>query len=119
MSNNIQGLALIGGQPVRGKGAVFQAFDPSKNEALGPDFNAVDAAQVLDDALVGLLGHRPGPRFRRREPAVHGRPVLHGPHRRDTDGADRLVDAHYRIDHERPSIITGAPKSWKAIRRST
>ena len=46
MSNTIQGLALIGGEAVRGNGAAFQAFDPSKNEALGPDFNAVDAAQV-------------------------------------------------------------------------
>ena len=54
MGNNIQGLALIGGQPVRGKGAVFQAFDPSKNEALGPDFHAVDAAQVNEAcALAG------------------------------------------------------------------
>lgn len=46
MSNTIQGLALIGGQPVRGAGKPFQAFDPGKNEALGPDFNAVDTAQV-------------------------------------------------------------------------
>lgn len=46
MSNTIQGLALIGGQPVRGAGKPFQAFDPGKNQALGPDFNAVDAAQV-------------------------------------------------------------------------
>jgi len=54
MSNTIQGLALIGGQPVRGNGAAFQAFDPSKNEALGPDFNAVDAAQVAEAcALAG------------------------------------------------------------------
>ncbi|WP_343624562.1 aldehyde dehydrogenase (NADP(+)) [Roseateles puraquae] len=52
MSNNIQGLALIGGQPVRGKGAVFQAFDPSKNEALGPDFHAVDAAQVNEACVL-------------------------------------------------------------------
>lgn len=48
MSITLQGLALIGGQPVRGAGAAFQAFDPSKNEALGPDFNAVDAAQVAE-----------------------------------------------------------------------
>ena len=48
MSNTIQGLALIGGQPVRGAGKPFQAFDPSKNAALGPDFNAVDAAQVAE-----------------------------------------------------------------------
>jgi len=54
MSNTIQGLALIGGQPVRGAGAAFQAFDPGKNEALGPDFNAVDAAQVAEAcALAG------------------------------------------------------------------
>jgi NADP-dependent aldehyde dehydrogenase len=54
MSNTIQGLALIGGQPVRGNGKAFQAFDPSKNEALGPDFNAVDAAQVEEAcALAG------------------------------------------------------------------
>ena len=46
MSNTIQGLVLIGGEAVRGNGAAFQGFDPSKNEALGPDFNAVDAAQV-------------------------------------------------------------------------
>lgn len=46
MSNAIQGLALINGQPVRGRGKTFQAFDPSKNEALGPDFNAVDSGQV-------------------------------------------------------------------------
>ncbi|MFG6430333.1 aldehyde dehydrogenase (NADP(+)) [Roseateles sp. LYH14W] len=54
MSNTIQGLALINGQPVRGAGKPFQAFDPSKNEALGPDFNAVDAAQVAEAcALAG------------------------------------------------------------------
>ncbi|MBI3349382.1 MAG: aldehyde dehydrogenase (NADP(+)) [Burkholderiales bacterium] len=54
MSNTIQGLALIGGQPVRGAGKPFQAFDPGKNEALGPDFNAVDAAQVAQAcALAG------------------------------------------------------------------
>jgi len=54
MSNTIQGLALIGGQPVRGAGKPFQAFDPSKNAALGPDFNAVDAAQVAEAcALAG------------------------------------------------------------------
>ena len=46
MSNTIQGLALIGGQAVRGAGAAFQAFDPGRGQALGPDFNAVDAAQV-------------------------------------------------------------------------
>ena len=46
MTHAIQGLALIGGEPVRGNGAAFQAFDPSKNEVLGPDFHAVDAAQV-------------------------------------------------------------------------
>jgi alpha-ketoglutaric semialdehyde dehydrogenase len=46
MSNTIQGLALIGGEAVRGNGAAFQAFDPSKNEALGPDFHSVDASQV-------------------------------------------------------------------------
>ncbi len=46
MSNTIQGLALIGGEAVRGNGAAFQGFDPSKNEALGPDFHAVDVAQV-------------------------------------------------------------------------
>ncbi|MFT7776072.1 aldehyde dehydrogenase (NADP(+)) [Roseateles sp.] len=46
MSNTIQGLALINGQPVRGNGRAFQAFDPSRNEAIGPDFNAVDIAQV-------------------------------------------------------------------------
>ncbi|MFG6467039.1 aldehyde dehydrogenase (NADP(+)) [Roseateles sp. BYS87W] len=46
MSNTIQGLALIGGEAVRGHGKPFQAFDPGKNEALGPDFNAVDVAQV-------------------------------------------------------------------------
>ncbi|MFT7722424.1 MAG: aldehyde dehydrogenase (NADP(+)) [Roseateles sp.] len=49
MDSTIQGLALIGGQPVRGAGAAFRAFDPGRNEALGPDFHAVDAAQV-DDA---------------------------------------------------------------------
>ncbi|HEV6965899.1 aldehyde dehydrogenase (NADP(+)) [Roseateles sp.] len=48
MSNNIQGLSLIGGQPVRGNGKPFQAFDPGRNEALGPDFHAVDAAQVAE-----------------------------------------------------------------------
>lgn len=54
MSNTIQGLALINGQPVRGHGKPFQAFDPSKNEAIGPDFNAVDAAQVEEAcALAG------------------------------------------------------------------
>ena len=54
MSNTIQGLALINGQAVRGAGKPFQAFDPSKNEALGPDFNAVDAAQVEEAcALAG------------------------------------------------------------------
>ena len=54
MSNTIQGLALIGGQPVRGKGKPFQAFDPGKGEALGPDFNAVDVAQVEEAcALAG------------------------------------------------------------------
>lgn len=54
MSNTIQGLALIGGQPVRGAGKPFQAFDPGKNEAIGPDFNAVDAAQVSEAcALAG------------------------------------------------------------------
>lgn len=54
MSNTIQGLALINGQPVRGHGEPFQAFDPSKNEAIGPDFNAVDAAQVEEAcALAG------------------------------------------------------------------
>ncbi len=46
MSNTIQGLALIGGAAVRGHGAAFQAFDPSKNEALGPEFHSVDVAQV-------------------------------------------------------------------------
>lgn len=46
MSNTIQGLALIGGEAVRGHGAAFQAFDPSKNAALGPDFHSVDVAQV-------------------------------------------------------------------------
>src|SRR5437868_400565 len=46
MSNTIQGLALIGGEAVRGNGAAFQAVDPSKNAPLGPDFHAVDAAQV-------------------------------------------------------------------------
>lgn len=54
MSNLLQGLALIGGQPVRGNGAAFQAFDPARNEALGPDFNAVDAAQV--NAACALAG---------------------------------------------------------------
>jgi len=54
MSNTIQGLALIGGVAVRGNGKPFQAFDPGKNEALGPDFNAVDAAQVEEAcALAG------------------------------------------------------------------
>jgi hypothetical protein len=54
MSNSIQGLALIGGEAVRGKGAAFQAFDPSRNEALGPDFNAVDADQINEAcALAG------------------------------------------------------------------
>ncbi len=54
MSNTIQGLALIGGLAVRGAGKPFQAFDPGKNEALGPDFNAVDAAQVSEAcALAG------------------------------------------------------------------
>ena len=48
MSNTIQGLALIGGEAVRGAGSTFQAIDPSKNEAFGPDFNAVDAAQVAE-----------------------------------------------------------------------
>jgi 2,5-dioxopentanoate dehydrogenase len=46
MSNTIQGLALIGGEAVRGNGAAFQGFDPAKNEALGPDFHSVDAVQV-------------------------------------------------------------------------
>ena len=46
MSNTIQGLALIGGEAVRGNGAAFQAFDPAKNEAFGPDFHSVDVAQV-------------------------------------------------------------------------
>jgi NADP-dependent aldehyde dehydrogenase len=54
MDITIQGLALINGQPVRGAGKPFQAFDPGKNEALGPDFNAVDAAQVAQAcALAG------------------------------------------------------------------
>ncbi|HEY8879838.1 MAG TPA: aldehyde dehydrogenase (NADP(+)) [Roseateles sp.] len=54
MTTSIQGLALIGGQPVRGAGSTFQAFDPSRNEALGPDFNAVDADQVNEAcALAG------------------------------------------------------------------
>ncbi|MEO6280851.1 aldehyde dehydrogenase (NADP(+)) [Roseateles sp.] len=54
MSNTLQGLALINGQPVRGAGKPFQAFDPSKNEPLGPDFNAVDVAQVSEAcALAG------------------------------------------------------------------
>lgn len=54
MTNTLQGLALIGGQAVRGAGKPFQAFDPSKNEALGPDFNAVDATQVAEAcALAG------------------------------------------------------------------
>lgn len=46
MSNTIQGLALIGGQAVRGAGPAFQAFDPSKNEAIGPDFHAVSFEQI-------------------------------------------------------------------------
>jgi 2,5-dioxopentanoate dehydrogenase len=46
MTHTIQGLALIDGLAVRGAGKPFQAFDPGKNEALGPDFHAVDAAQV-------------------------------------------------------------------------
>jgi NADP-dependent aldehyde dehydrogenase len=54
MNTNLQGLALIGGQAVRGAGKPFQAFDPGKNEALGPDFYAVDAAQV--EAACALAG---------------------------------------------------------------
>ncbi|MFN3302326.1 MAG: aldehyde dehydrogenase (NADP(+)) [Roseateles sp.] len=46
MSHTIQGLALIGGEAVRGNGVAFQGFDPAKNEALGPDFHSVDVAQV-------------------------------------------------------------------------
>ncbi|MFG6459298.1 aldehyde dehydrogenase (NADP(+)) [Roseateles sp. BYS96W] len=46
MNNTLQGLALIGGEAVRGSGAAFQGFDPAKNEALGPDFHSVDVAQV-------------------------------------------------------------------------
>lgn len=48
MSNTIQGVALIGGQPVRGHGKAFQAFDPGRNESIGPDFNAVDIGQVAE-----------------------------------------------------------------------
>ena len=46
MDFTIQGLALIGGEALRGAGSAFQAFDPSKGEALTPEFNAVDATQV-------------------------------------------------------------------------
>lgn len=54
MDITIQGLALIDGQAVRGNGAAFQAFDPGRNEALGPDFHAVDMAQVNEAcALAG------------------------------------------------------------------
>lgn len=54
MNDTLQGLALIGGQAVRGHGAAFQAFDPAKGEALAPDFHAVDATQVAEAcALAG------------------------------------------------------------------
>jgi NADP-dependent aldehyde dehydrogenase len=54
MDITIQGLALIGGQPVRGAGSAFKAFDPGKGEALTPEFNAVSAAQVEEAcALAG------------------------------------------------------------------
>ncbi len=54
MSDTIQGLALIGGQAVRGAGAAFRAFDPGRNEAIGPEFNAVSTAQV--EAACALAG---------------------------------------------------------------
>ena len=46
MDSTIQGLALIHGEPVRGAGAAFQAFNPATGESIGPDFHAVDADQV-------------------------------------------------------------------------
>ncbi len=48
---NITGHALIGGAEVRGNGNSSQAFDPARREALAPQFNAVDAAQI-DQACI-------------------------------------------------------------------
>ncbi|HLO92781.1 MAG TPA: aldehyde dehydrogenase family protein, partial [Burkholderiaceae bacterium] len=54
MSTNIQGLALIGGEAVRGAGKPFRAFDPGRQQAIDPEFNAVDTAQVAEAcALAG------------------------------------------------------------------
>ncbi|MBV8500294.1 MAG: aldehyde dehydrogenase family protein [Paucibacter sp.] len=46
MDITIQGLELIGGQAVRGACAPFQAFEPSRGEAIAPVLHAVDPAQV-------------------------------------------------------------------------
>jgi alpha-ketoglutaric semialdehyde dehydrogenase len=46
MDFTIQGLALIHGEPVRGAGAAFQAFNPTTGESISPAFHAVDADQV-------------------------------------------------------------------------
>jgi alpha-ketoglutaric semialdehyde dehydrogenase len=43
---SITGEALIGGRAVRGNGGSFQAFDPSKREAIEPSFHMVDAGQI-------------------------------------------------------------------------
>ena len=46
MTNQLQGLSLIGGQAVRGEGPAFRAFDPALGQALEPEFHAVSTAQV-------------------------------------------------------------------------
>ena len=55
MTNQLEGLSLIGGQAVRGEGPAFRAFDPALGQALEPDFHAVSTAQVEQAcALAGL-----------------------------------------------------------------
>jgi NADP-dependent aldehyde dehydrogenase len=46
MSFTIDGSSLIGGQPVRGAGKTFRAFNPSQNQPLDPEFYAVMPDQV-------------------------------------------------------------------------
>ena len=46
MTVDLQGLSLIGGEPVRSTGAAFAAVDAATGEILGPEYNSADAADV-------------------------------------------------------------------------